>query len=1124
MTVPAKTSRFNHSPAWKRWLWRILFFTAVSVALVLIAGQIIFTTNLPRNLVVSAVEQSLGFRVKADSLSTSWAGHSSLRGVSLSLPLSDNAFVEFPNLEITHSNIAWILLGGSISIDEITADHPTLHIVQGPGGSWNLSEIIRIVARDVESSKPSSEIPAMPALNISDVSVVVTDNKNRSATIQHLDINAYSDGPVVWNCRLAVAGQLDIAAKLAPGGDWAYEIAIGVHDIRGYAQPWDTDFPASVQVDAHWRGRIDNDELTGRLNIVGANYGSRGVKGTVDVATENGQFVVRPVDLSVGNSDVSTPLARFESGVIAIGGGAVQVQNLLVDFAGGRGAINGQCELGNPRINLDFNGRGAVAAGTWNSHLVLTGGGDDFHSLSGSLTAPTLRFDPTSAKSIDLSGFAADLRPYPGGVEVTNLHVGDAFPFMGHGGYDFRSACAWIDLNARAWPIPNDPTRKLDFNLDVWSSPDRLHLERLYAQSGLFTACLAGDWVFDAPKPIEANVWFTEVPRTVAGEAEQKIFRGGLLGDIVIAGNPHPADLGLTGWALGSNLRVGQRDLGNLRITLAGRLHNGEVSLGSRDIRALGGMWTVSGVWPVDDALFRLDSITVQNLPIARIADDARLGGKLNGKWSIDVHGLSRDAIDVRGSTTITGLAFDDPNSPATQMLDIDQIQIPDVRLQDGYLNLPAVTLLRKTSAAEGKATLGVSTTLDAPGQISVTFNTSSWPVQPPNVPVAALVSSSGNVNLDIPGKSVFGSVDVKTENTWHDKPLSEVTTHLEITGRSVRADPIEITRQGGTANGSAQFDLDHPYETAARLDWKDLDIADVSRFFADSNALQGKSTGSLRVGPDTSPRAIAPLAVKVILHNNGVKYENLGIGDGQISAHIGPDQLVLDDTPQSPTRVMIAGGKVDVWARITRHGSGIYQTLVNVYLNDLDLNALLPEGTKVGKTPGLLGGEITAIGEPGNPRNAFGQGQLTLTHSDLAGTGPISILYDLMHFSHNANRPMGEGRIDFTIENQAVYIMPMQYFDRGRQVRLSGVISDLPNLPHCPLDLIAAGSIRPFSSINILGVQDVDKLLSALQHDVVSVHVTGYLDSPHTKPVALGAISREARNLLLGIFSPGGR
>jgi hypothetical protein len=352
---------------------------------------------------------------------------------------------------------------------------------------------------------------------------------------------------------------------------------------------------------------------------------------------------------------------------------------------------------------------------------------------------------------------------------------------------------------------------------------------------------------------------------------------------------------------------------------------------------------------------------------------------------------------------------------------------------------------------------------------------------------------------------------------------LSTVTTHLDITGRTVRADPIQITREGGTATGRAQFDLDHLFSMEASLDWSNLDLEDMDRFFFDSANLRGKFSGSLRVGPDTSPRAIAPLAVRVTVHNTGVQYENLAIGDGQICASIGPGQLVLNDSPQDRTFVAVAGGTFDVWARISRHRSGIYQTLINLYPKDLDLNTLMPSGTKAGQTPGRLSGQIIAIGQPGDPRNAFGEGRLTLTDSDLAGTGPISFLYDLMHFSHDPNKPRGEGTIDFVIQDQSAYITPLRYFDRGRQVRLSGVIKDLPNLPNSPIDLIAAGSLRPLNSINFLGVQEIDKALSAIQHDAVTVHVTGYLNQPVTKPIAFGSISHDAKNLLLGIFSPSG-
>lgn len=1123
MTSTAKTSKPNPTPRWRRWLWRVAIAAAGLIVLIFIAGEIVFATNLPRDLALSALQQTLGLRIEAQSLSTGWLGHSSLRNVAISLPLSPNAIVEVPSLEIRHTNVAWILLGGSISVDEISADNPRFHFIQSPGGGWNFEDAVRILARAAGPPTEDHKIPVLPALNINNADVVVTDNRNRSTTIANLYITAYPDGPLVWQYHAAVANHLDIAGTLAPGGDWEHEFTAYVQDAKPWARPWDATFPPDAHLGATWRGRIDNGALAGRLSIAAAAVGDRFLTGAIDVSIQNGALDLQPVDLSVDRASSSIRLARFDSGQISVSGGSLEIQNLLVDFAGGRGAINAKCELAAPRFNADFNGQGALPDGKWTAHITLDGGGDSFQSISASLAAPTLRFDRASGSSIDLSGFSAQLQPYPGGLAVADLHVSNAYPILGQGGYAFKSGVAWVSLDARAWPVPDDPSRSLDFDLNAWSSPDGVHLDHLYARSGLFTACLTGDWVFQAASPVVANLWIVATPRAAAADAATDPFRGAILGNLDLIGSASPPDLTLSGWALGSDVHVGRRALGDIRIALAGRFHDNQFSLASQDIQLLGGTWNVSGVWPVRDALFRLDNLSVRNLPLARLANDDRVAGKLDGKWWVNVRQMRRDGVEVGGAASVTGVAFNDPTSRAASMLAIDKIQMPDIRLEEGYLSARNITFLRKTADASGKATVDLSTDLASPGEISMSFNTDSWPVHPDDIPADALVSSRGKLDFDIPHESAFGNVDVKTENMWKSRLLSEVSTHLDITGRAFRADPIHITRQGGTATGSAQIDLDHLYQTVASLDWKNLDLGDMSRFFTNTGSLQGKISGSLRIAPDTNPRALGPLAVKLRVQNTDVHYENLAIGDGELSAHVGPGQLVLDDSWQNPTQIAVAGGTLGVWARISRHPEGIYQTLINLYLNDLDLNVLLPTGSKVGMTPGRLSGQITAIGEPGNPRNAFGQGTLTLTDSDLAGTGPISFLYDLMHFSHNANKPQGQGTIDFVIQDQTAYISPMQYFDRGRQVLLSGVISDLPDLPHCPIDLIAAGSVRPFKSINIFGVEDLDEALSALQHDAVSVHITGYLNKPVTKAIAFGNISHEARNLLLGIFSPGG-
>jgi hypothetical protein len=225
----------------------------------------------------------------------------------------------------------------------------------------------------------------------------------------------------------------------------------------------------------------------------------------------------------------------------------------------------------------------------------------------------------------------------------------------------------------------------------------------------------------------------------------------------------------------------------------------------------------------------------------------------------------------------------------------------------------------------------------------------------------------------------------------------------------------------------------------------------------------------------------------------------------------------VLDDAPVHNSELNIAGGVVQFWGRVSRHTDDIYQSLVQIQLRNLDLDTVLPAGSKVAKAPGLLSGEITLLGRAKTLGMSMGQGTLTLEKSDLAGTGPIAFLYNLMHIGHDAKHPTGSGSIDFTIQDENAYITAMRYFDKGSEVRVSGEIARLTDLPHSPIKLIAVASARPLASIHIPGFADVDDVLGAIQHDALTISIFNYLDAPEEKVIPFHEITQTMRDLLFG-------
>jgi hypothetical protein len=160
-------------------------------------------------------------------------------------------------------------------------------------------------------------------------------------------------------------------------------------------------------------------------------------------------------------------------------------------------------------------------------------------------------------------------------------------------------------------------------------------------------------------------------------------------------------------------------------------------------------------------------------------------------------------------------------------------------------------------------------------------------------------------------------------------------------------------------------------------------------------------------------------------------------------------------------------------------------------------------------------------VAQLGSGKLAFGQGQLSVFNSDLAGTGPISFLYNLMHVGHNANKPEGMGTVDFSLDGETVNISALRYFDRGTEVRASGYISDAFAAPHCLVQMTAVGSVRPFASISLPGLSDLDNVMGAVQHDALAIKIDGYMDQLNdpgvVKTIAFSSIGNGLQNLLFG-------
>ena len=713
-----------------------------------------------------------------------------------------------------------------------------------------------------------------------------------------------------------------------------------------------------------------------------------------------------------------------------------------------------------------------------------------------------------------------------------DLQLANSDALSGVGGYSFSKKVAWFALDGRDLPVPGHASRTGNFDVDIWSSPDRIHLSQLYVSTGLVSVDFDGEYVFNLPKPVQGHLSIAENPALGDSEDEEAglASAGSFQSDIDITGTLAPLELAFVGTANGSDLHYHDRSFGDLSVDLAGTVQNGQVSLSSQNIQLLGGAWTISGTWPVRNSLFRIDNLSVQHLSLPLATGDPDIAGSMDGSWAIDVRELSLPGVSIDGSASLQDVAIH--NNPNLQA---DRIDLPRIRISDGWVRSGPINLAR----GNGIARFRVVTAIENPTRLWVNGESKNWPVLPPapKLPVVddnseaeavpstqssepryeGLLTTKSKLEVDLTSKSAIGNIDFNLEGLLNSRSVATAQTAIEIDRRKLRFNDIKINTHGTLATGSASVDIDKPFESHATLLW---DPIDLGQFAADSpnfKDLSGKVSGSLQISPANQPRPLGPLAIDLQMKSHNVKFKTAELGDFQANGFLGPDRFVLNDTPDHPTQLAIAGGFIHFWGRATKHQGGVYQTLLGLNLYNLNLDTVLPAGAKTGETPGLLSGQITVVGEPPHVNLSFGQGSLRLEKSDLAGAGPISFMYNLLHIFHDPKKPQGYGSIDFSIQAHNALISSMRYFDRGSEIRLSGSMNDLLQLPHSPINLVAIGSARPLVSINIPGIADIDQALNAVQSNALVVHIGGWLDKPTENLMSLSEVGQELKNLLFG-------
>jgi hypothetical protein len=1130
----------------------LLALIALLILAVVITQVVLSLTNIPQRIVVAQLQRTLGLRVEVSGVSTGWFGHTTLRDVTFALPLATQPLATAPVVRVRHTWLPVMLTTQSLNIRAIEIEGPTLRVAQLPSGDWNVQRAIAQIALGARPLNPEESRtrsrPTIPAVTISNGTLVVRDNKGRETTLAPVEFSGKQLGALVWQYSGKGGAKIDFEGEIAPGAPWQHRIDFTFRDLEPCVRPWLAHCPNTTQVTGHWVGRyLGDDGIAGRLTLGESQVGRLRPRGVAAIKLANGMLTVEPDHLLVETGRDALGNVRLVSGAVVIGERGIEAKTLEVELAGGAARLSGQwqpaddtatldaswrdvrlpstaahngqlhAELRSPlpgqpqvRLNLQSAGKLLADVGTWDTQLNLIGEGSSWNQLRLQLTGE--RFAWNGVRQLALNNLVASIVTNGRNATVESIRLEGSERLSGRGGYDFDRQSFWLWLRGDEMTLTPARDLPLSFMVNAWGDDQQVRLQQLFVQAPDLELSGDGYYVYRKPKPLELELYLRLVPGALERAVGGPLLTGNLHSAARVTGIASPLNLDLDGFFFADDLIVSNRTIGDVKMTMAGQVDGHDARFSFSKFKLFDANCQVSGVYPTDGrrAAMKIDG-AAEGLSLAKLAEFLKLegmSGELNGAWKLEV-----PPDDVRRATGSGTFA-------ATAMTVGKQFQAQSARgtmkLADQRLDIEPIYLQQRDGSAEARARLSLA----KPEVIELKVQANEWPIQLPRAGANAVVQGNLDVQLDARRKSATGSVAGSSKLALNGRSFGEAQLRADLRGRAAQVEKFAGTLLGGSVSGGGSIDLDKVESQSFALTWENLDGAQLALFWPQFEGLAGTYTGDLHIkAADPKTRPLEPLRMNVNSHVKDASWRGMQVGDGYWTAFLSRDRLVVENA-----HFDVAGGKLQLWARTSQHGRDPMNRNIggNVLLDweSIDLKQLVHAfAPKAKPVIGRISGSLQFVGEPAHYDRAVGTGRAYIVDSDLANFGPVAFLYNAMHLDTNQPVPTGRGGADFRIEGSDLVIAQLRYFNRGTEIRASGAVRDFRAGPEAKLNIGAIGSARPLSQIKIPGFASVDKMFAALQANLTTVQIEGTLREPKTRIVSFSEISQALRAIVFGDY-----
>ncbi len=1080
--------------------------------LIAIVAELARRSGLTRTIIARTLTDRTGIQTDVEYARVGLTGHTSIRGVHLRLPMATDPVLSIDNIDVTHNSLFGIITSLQLRIDNVTVEHPELRIEQEPDGRLNLEHLatrLALLGGAGSESGPSAP-PSIPPFQINNGTALLRFN-DIEHTVPFQATGTPDRGALLVG--FVSEGLLTIDATAAIGADWQHHAAIAVHATPEHAAPVFAMLgvePQEFGLDADWRGRAQNGGLAGTLDLDAITIGTARIDGSIHAITDGTKHVIKPSLLQVNTGGTELSLA---AGRVTVRGSTISIARLQIRQDDLAGEANGTIDLDAASGTVTLDVLGATAGYDTRQRLVASAKAVadrlDVHcELSGRAT------DQGDTSVID-TVLVADLEfsaptEFRGTVRADRLEVEQEGVPRDLTGLLVLAESDGSTLTLSADTVPHavrgTAAASLEYATGAWSALLDLHNAQLHPTDPPATVKLIA-----RGESAQVKAW------EIDGQIDRHTFSGDgsfdadgeqpLVGAFAIAtrlGEPNTPDRVLAG-IVSATVQV-RGCLNPLGVTATGMLDATQTLLEGSAICAepIKGVATIDerGVDFVADPfeLFEGDceleitrgtnghvdvTITADQISVPTLAalleDAPPLDGRLTG--TLTARGVTGPAMEI---TAAGDLRIDDLAVPT---INADTAACT-INIRDGVATLSNIELRQHTPTMTGS----IEYPLNGTDPATVDLHANGLRIESGALIAGIEGAVTGTIDLD--DRDAVASIDATIRPTWQDTELGSLRLLGTIQDRVVSLREFSSRFAGGTIEGTTTIPIDDWTKSTAALTLDEIRPSALADLFPHLDQVNGRLSGTLRAGPDTTAPLDAPLRVGLGIVATEGAYREIDVRTLDIEAYVGPRRSLLRRADAT-----LLGGSIRLHGTTNIHDEDRYIQLAGE-VEDIDLTRFL---NSISSEPAPVRGRLTATfgaaGYASPPSRLVGEARVGIRQADLLGLPVVSQVFSLMR--GGAGGPSdGRGDAVVRIEGDDLTIPRFTYFNRGTDVRGTLEIDDLLSDKPSRIRGIAVGTARPLADAKALLTKQLDGVINAVQSGGVAVEITGPLEAPQTRVI----------------------